>query len=157
MLPNKLTPILLSVLLFGCSADSKPLAEQPKNNVEKQPTYKPKTIVTILKFTPSKDGTYAGMVANLIGKLVIIDNCLLIESGDPNAPHYHQLILFDNEYAWNEQKKVLIHKYENNKEYPIGSEIMIGGGALNEVADNEFRKDLNIPKCSVPTTLWHTH
>lgn len=153
---NNIALILLVIFLTACSANSTQSSEQIEVDLEKQPTYKPKTIVAILKFTPSEDGTYAGMTANLIGKLVVVDNCLLIETGKPNAPHYHQPIFFDNEYAWNEQNKVLIRKNENNKEYPIGSEIAIGGGVFNDVADNEFKKQFNIPECSVKASLWYT-
>lgn len=148
--------MLFVILLTACSANSTQSSERIEVNSEKQPIHEPKTIVAILKFTPSEDGTYAGMTANLMGKLVIVDNCLLIETGEPNAPHYYQPIFFDNEYTWNEQKKVLIRKSENNKEYSIGSEIAIGGGGFNDVADNKFRKQFNITKCGVKATLWHT-
>lgn len=148
--------MLFIALLAACSANSPQSSEQVKVSSEEQPVLESKTIVAILKHIPSEDGTHAGMTANLLGKLVIVDNCLLIEAGDPNTPHYYQPIFFDNEYAWNEQKKVLIHKNENNKEYLVGGEIAIGGGGFNDTKDDEFRKHFNIPKCSVKATLWYT-
>lgn len=176
MAVNKLTPVVLSILLlFGCSADSKPTIENPKNNLEKPisnpnkrvneqlPQKEKGTIVIISEpYDRSSNRDDGGIIvsdaASLSGKLIIIDNCLLIESGDPKQPTYNQPMLSGNDYVWDETRKVLIHKiydwddstkatvFKEQIEYPIGSEIRIGGGGIIGDTD-KFRKKYNIPKC----------
>lgn len=119
----------------------------PSTNVE--PPKEPEIQVTMFEGMVDDDGNIAGLGANLIGKLVVVDHCLLIQSGSPEQPTYDQPAFSKMSYAWDKEKSVLINKH-TNQEYPIGSEISIGGGNAND----EFQKIFNIPKCSIDVPLW---
>lgn len=171
--------MLSAILLTACSADSKPSVEQSKNNLEKQPNIEqtppkePDTIVAtfkhILADTSDDRSVFTSDALPMTGKLLIIDNCLLIQTGDINDPIYYQPVLSDMLYAWDEQRKVLIHKQfvwndeqkisipddKNNKEYLIGREIYIVGIDIDN--DDEYREKFNIPKCSVKSKLWYAN
>lgn len=157
MLLNKPMLIAMFIVLTACSnsheanhtAKHTQIDTQMPSSMNVESPTKPEIQVTMFEGMVDDDGNIAGLGANLIGKLVVVDHCLLIQSGSPEQPTYDQPAFSKMSYAWDKEKSVLINKH-TNQEYPIGSEISIGGGNAND----EFQKIFNIPKCSIDVPLW---